>query len=325
MILPALTLALMVAGVVPPAIHASPASPPASGTLLAPIEAGLPAPIDEGLIVAPVYLNADGPFLFLVDTGATHTLVSRRVAERVGLRPAPVSGKRERPRIRSLGGSMGATLAIAGTLRVDSASFRDVPVLLAELSALRALDPALDGVIAQDLLATRNHLIDHVGGRLRFDEDGAIRRELSGIPVPLAQSHNRPMLTGLTRPSGERLALRLVLDSAATHVILLNDVSRPIARRLAPLPQRRVLSTHGGDRVVPMVRLDTLTLPTALLGELAAAVTPMPADQGRLEDGLLPTSLFRALYFDVAAGTVILNPVRKARGTASDDAALTRK
>jgi hypothetical protein len=35
---------------------------------------------------------------------------------------------------------------------------------------------------------------------------------------------------------------------------------------------------------------------------------PLAAGQRRVEDGLLPTHLFHALYFDHAAGAVILNP-----------------
>lgn len=277
---------------------------------------------DDGLLLAPVYLNGEGPFLFLVDTAGTHTLVSHRLGARLRLRAAAVDATEEPARrIESLGRSRAAVSGLVDELRVDDERFVQAPVLLTALSALRALDPRIEGVLGQDLLGTRHHMLDYASGRLRFDADGAIRRSLSGIPVPLAWSHRRPMLTAVTGSDGvgeRRRLLRLVLDSAATHAVLLDDDTRPdvraLARRERPEESRR-LTTHGGDHVVPLLRLDRLVLPTAILDEVEAVVTPLPTGQQRAEDGLLPTRLFSALYFDADTRTVLLNPVRKTRET----------
>lgn len=273
---------------------------------------------DDGLLLAPVHLNGEGPFLFLVDTAGTHTLVSKRLGARLLLTTPAAEPAR---RIESLGRSRAAVSGLVDELRVDDERFSQAPVLLTALSPLRALDPRIEGVLGQDLLGTRNHMLDYADGRLRFDADGSIRRSLSGIPVPLAWSHRRPMLTAVTGSdaAGERRRLlRLVLDSAATHAVLLDDDARPDVRALARHErpaERRLLSTHGGDRVVPVLRLDRLVLPTAILDAVEAVVTPLPADQQRVEDGLLPTRLFSTLYFDAETRTVLLNPVRKTRET----------
>src|SRR5262245_56308313 len=38
-----------------------------------------------GRIVAPVMVNGQGPFKFMVDTGANHSLISTAIAERLGI------------------------------------------------------------------------------------------------------------------------------------------------------------------------------------------------------------------------------------------------
>lgn len=64
-----------------------PAQPPADTALLA-----SPTRSDQiGRILVPVMLNGSGPFLFVVDTGASHSTISPRAAAALGLAPAPDS------------------------------------------------------------------------------------------------------------------------------------------------------------------------------------------------------------------------------------------
>jgi predicted aspartyl protease len=51
-----------------------------------------PTRIDRiGRIVAPVYINGQGPFRLVVDTGASHTTVSPELAKKLGLESSPES------------------------------------------------------------------------------------------------------------------------------------------------------------------------------------------------------------------------------------------
>jgi predicted aspartyl protease len=68
-----------------------------------------PTRIDRiGRIVAPVYINGQGPFRLVVDTGASHSTVSPQLAQKLGLEPAPdsrimlngVTGVEEVPAVR---------------------------------------------------------------------------------------------------------------------------------------------------------------------------------------------------------------------------------
>jgi len=77
----------------------------------------------------------------------------------------------------------------------------------------------------------------------------------------------------------------------------------------------------SGEQVVPVVDVRlALLFPTMRLPHIDASIVPLPREVSRLDDGLLPTHLFRALYFDRASATVILNPrVDRLSGTAGAD------
>jgi len=97
----------------------------------------------RGVWIAQVVLNGSPPARFLVDTGASVTLVSPGLARRVGIEPAPnVAGT-------ALQTVTGHTVGAAGTIRsvrVGSIEARDVPVVIH--------DPGLDvdGILGNTFL-----------------------------------------------------------------------------------------------------------------------------------------------------------------------------
>ncbi len=77
------------------------------------------------------------------------------------------------------------------------------------------------------------------------------------------------------------------------------------------------MSNHGGSRPVMTATVDRLELTEGTaLRDVMTALVPMDPEQGRIEDGLLPASLFRAIYFDNRANEVVLTG-QEAVGTAS--------
>src|SRR5512137_267770 len=66
-----------------------------------------------GRIWAPVLINGKGPFRLVLDTGASHSAITQRVADEVGL---PISTKAAR--LRGVTGS-----AVVSTVKADSLEF----------------------------------------------------------------------------------------------------------------------------------------------------------------------------------------------------------
>lgn len=108
------------------------------------------------------------PARFLVDTGASGTVIDRSSAARWG-----IGGGSETRSAVGCAGSTQATAVVIGELRVDEMVLHDMPVSVVDLShpneALEAIGAArVDGVIGGDLLSQKEAVIDYATAELRL-------------------------------------------------------------------------------------------------------------------------------------------------------------
>jgi hypothetical protein len=269
----------------------------------------------NGLVLVPVTLNrAEGPHLFVLDTGAETTMLSDRLARRLGL----VATSRDRMEMPS--GSRTVDIGHLSELRLGSERFAGVEVLWTDLQHLRAVDSRIEGVIAQDVLRTRNFFLDYESRRLVFDAADA-GRVARGESIPIEWAQNRPMVRTQMHADGDGLVgveRRLVIDRAASHMILFDPGDAPrdapgdatvrrsleTLRRGATTPM--TMTDHGGSAPVMTATVRRLSLASMCLRNVRAALVPVDPRLGRAEDGLLPASFFRAVYFNNRANVVVL-------------------
>jgi predicted aspartyl protease len=254
----------------------------------------------ERLVIVPVRVNGEGPFDFLLDTGTTTTLVTTELAARLSLRAADrltlvtAAGERAAPRVRL------TRLALGGR------EARDVEALALELDAVRRLDGRVAGVLGQNFLRHFNYALDYARRQIEFDAGPCAWR---GARVPFVTSEGKMIVPA--RPDAGP-DFRLALDAGATALILFRrPEGLPASLGLGgPSGSARAV-TEAGSRAATLARLAALRVGAERLSGLTVAFLP-DADGGapRAEDGLLPTSLFRAVYFNNAEGYVIFNPKR---------------
>jgi hypothetical protein len=131
--------------------------------------------------------------------------------------------------------------------------------------------------------------LDHARQQVMFD---APRRP--DAVLPLDEREGRPAVR--LQPRRSREALSLVLDSGLSVPVLFE-------KHGTPLPMNRVAGgffqteTIAGAARLPMAHLEG-ELGVLRLDATPAAVQDDAAAGGREEDGLLPTRLFRIVYFD---------------------------
>ena len=164
---------------------------------------------------------------------------------------------------------------------------------------MRALDADIRGVVGQDLLRGANWWLDYRGRALIEDADGALAGSTVGERIAVHWAADRPAVDA-SLPDGS--PLRLILDSAAGSALLFREP----AATADPVGTAR-LTTHEGVATVALVTIGPLRLGSAMLPRLDVALV---GTAGRPEDGLLPTGLFDAVYFDNRAGAVVINPRR---------------
>jgi Aspartyl protease len=254
-----------------------------------------------GYLLVPVTLNGAGPFEFLLDTGATTTMIKPALARRLEL---PLG---ERESIASTTSKNVAEWSRLESLTIGSTTIVAPDVLVAPLGAVGGLGARVQGVLGNDVLGRNSFLLSYAKERLEIDGDGSLAARVSGTHTPLHQTHGRLALEaevpGVLRP------LSLVLDSGCLSVFLFEKAPGDLGAALGA--NRGVLAVHTatGVRGLPTGELRGLRLAGSALGSLQALIVRDPAAlEGREEDGLLPTSLFREFWFDHEGSFLILNP-----------------
>jgi len=249
------------------------------------------------LVIVPVTVNGTGPYPFLLDTGATSSMIDQALADRLSLARLGTA-------IQETSTSAQTVDLVRTTLALGSVE-RDGDVICGFLGAVQAVDPAIRGVLGQDLLRGQNWWLDYRGASLVEDTEGDLAAIDIGERLSVHWHGGRPAIDAM---SSDQSRLRLVLDSAASSPVLF----RP------PLPNLRhagagsgVLTTLDGPATVTMAFVGPLRAGRASIPRSAAAVFPETASR-RTEDGLLPTGLFEGIYFDNRSGEVVLNPRRAA-------------
>jgi predicted aspartyl protease len=130
-----------------PLVHAQPLPSTAAPAESAEI---VPTGVDQSLrLTVPVMINGQGPFQFVIDTGADRTVISTQLADRLDLVPA---GK---ARLHAMGGSRDVRIVNVSTLQVSTKVLRDVTA-----AALPAENLGADGLLGVDSLKGQRVVID---------------------------------------------------------------------------------------------------------------------------------------------------------------------
>ena len=253
--------------------------------------------IHDRFVLVPVMVNETGPHSFLLDTGATSTMLSPTLVKRLRLSNAGSA-------VQETATHAGRVALVRASLAVGSVARPEVEVIATPLDAVQALDHRIVGVLGQDVLRSSNWWLDYEGSVLVADTEGRYLARGLGERVAVHWQAERPAVDVLLP---DRKSLRLVLDSAASSPLLFREV----AGTSASADGWARLTTHFGESRARQVMVGPLRVGALVVASFAAAmVGDMAAD--RAEDGLLPTGLFEGIYFDNRAGAVIFNPRRSA-------------
>ena len=105
---------------------------------------------DDALrMTVPVMINGQGPFQFVIDTGADRTVISTELADRLGL---PEAGK---ARLHAMGGERDVRLVSVDSVAVSTNVVRDV-----RAAALPARNLGADGMLGIDSLKGQRIIMD---------------------------------------------------------------------------------------------------------------------------------------------------------------------
>jgi predicted aspartyl protease len=221
-----------------PLVHAQP-TPPAAAEASAD---DLKTTTDKSLrLTVPVMVNGQGPFQFLIDTGADRTVLSTELADRLGLASA---GK---ARLHAMGGSRDVRIVKVDSVQVSTNIVRNV-----RAAALSAQNLGAEGLLGIDSLRGQRVVID-------FDTS-----TMKVVPSTEAEEAVPPdasliVVTARTR-LGQLVMVDADADSQKIWVVVDTGSQNSVANtRLRTLLTRRIRKTD----IKPISLIDVLGKTTA--------------------------------------------------------------
>jgi predicted aspartyl protease len=243
--------------------------------------AGCPIPLEptRTAFVTTVWIGSNGPFRFLLDTGATTTVVERSVAERIGLQPSRTIAA------VSTTGTVDVQEATVDDLRAGEVSVAHTPVLITSLPRFASHGP-LHGILGMSFFAGRALLIDG-------------RRRCVSVDVPLPHGIALEAHEVAGRVAIEVNGLNFIIDSGASFPVLTSERARASATDEGTFE----MTSAAGRR-----RARTATIPVLHIGRmtLRGVAAAFASARDPREDGLLPITLFDSVYIAADRKEVVI-------------------
>jgi hypothetical protein len=212
-----------------------------------------------GRVMAPVFVNDVGPFAFVVDTGASSSVISPRVVRRLALVADPARSKL----LRGITGS-----EVVPTVAVESLTAGDIRLVQRQLPVV---EPRVfadsDGIFGADAFGRGCLYVNFTQSTVSILDKGCprvddtwetLRTELrfGGLPVARAYVGRVPVLaiidTGAERSLGNRAllaasGLEQALEDPATHHQVFAATSQAVFGHVVPTPAVRLGTIEIGN------------------------------------------------------------------------------
>ncbi|HTI67288.1 MAG TPA: retroviral-like aspartic protease family protein [Caulobacteraceae bacterium] len=204
-------------------------------------------------LTAPVMINGQGPFDFVVDTGANRSVISEELAARLQLPPG-------RPTmVHGITGVRAADTVKVATFNLGVRQASNLSIATLPLGPLRAA-----GLLGVDGLKNQRIVFDLPGSRLQILKSGAAPATPGGAVIPARRRFGQLTVVD-TDLDGVRVSVLIDSGSESTvgNTALRNLVQR---NRRSEQLQRVSLTGATGDSViadygaVPKFRLGSLTI-----------------------------------------------------------------
>ena len=265
----------------------------------------VPMKLANGIPMVQVLLNNRGPYPFVLDTGATVTVIRSRL-------------------LKELQVSLGSPVLIAGSLgkathqrssirsvEVAGLAVHDVEVVTMDGSPLSNVPADVQGILGENFLEDFDLLLDNDRKLLMLDRSSQLEDSLTGEHIQVSRSGifrgapatGKILLAG-TVPDLLLNPATFLLDSAANTVLLY-----PLQDEVLIVSLPHYVSVESLDRSqLCSVRSSHLDMGGHRYRDLTMTICHGVSHGGAVNEGLLPTSIFHRLFLCHRNGYLIANP-----------------
>jgi predicted aspartyl protease len=197
----------------------------------------------QPLILLPVEVNGDGPFEFILDTGAGTSLLSSELGQRLGVK---IIGSKEG---QSAGGAVSVSLAKVSSLAVASAKLDNVDVGLVDLSHIgKTVGAKIDGDLGYNFLRHFRITLDYRKSEIRLDDPK--RFELAGQSAAVTEvamrlaNPSKPLILVDVYANG-RGPFQFAIDTGTSTTAITPELAKQLSVASSPIGP----ATTGGAHV----------------------------------------------------------------------------
>lgn len=267
--------------------------------------------IQNAQVIVPVTINQNGPYDFLLDTGAQITTVDPALAKALDLKIEGTTG------IIGVGNYARTPFTTLDSVYAGSEAVEHVMAVIQDLGQIRMEDSRVRGVLAGNFLENFGLLIDYQQHIVCLDKGDAMEPKLKGQHVGLVTMSNSEKgspapyrLIVPVRLSGlGKEPLLLQLDSGINVPLLYpsGQTAHLVETGMSPLRSR---GTDGVDHAFAVlssqeVQIGPHTLRAIPFVMPVSRTTNLPRPE---VDGLLPTALFQRVYINYSHHYAVLEP-----------------
>ena len=220
----------------------------------------------QPLILLPVQVNGDGPFEFILDTGAGTSLLSSDLAKKLKIKI--ISTKEG----QSAGGKISVSLAKVDSLAVGQAKLDDVDVGIVDLTHIgNTIGTKIDGDVGYNFLKHFRITIDYHDCEIRLDEPRRIQRlgrsSKAEVPMRLA-SLAKPLLLVDVHANGDG-PFQFAIDTGTSTTAIAPELAQQLGLKSSPVGP---LTTGGAQVNVTAGTLESFKVGRAGVDDLVVVV-----------------------------------------------------
>jgi predicted aspartyl protease len=196
----------------------------------------------QPLILVPVRVNDEGPFDFILDTGAGTSLLSTELAKQLGVK---IIGAKEG---QSAGGKVSVSLARVDSLAVGETRLPAIDVGIVDLSHVgKTIGAQIDGDLGYNFIKHFRITIDYRKLEIRFEDPKRVEQfgnaPLTEIPMRLANPA-KPLILVDVYANG-RGPFQFAIDTGTSTSAITPELARQLGVTSAPIGA----ATTGGAQI----------------------------------------------------------------------------
>jgi hypothetical protein len=257
-------------------------------------------------------INHEGPYEFLLDTGAQISIVEPSLAEQLHLKPQGDIN------VISVAANATAKLVALDLVEVGTFAVQQPVAAVQSMAQFKRIDPEIRGLLGGNFLVHFDLLLDYGHKFICLDDSDKLRQSFEGERVPMMQwtgrpsdsSIPKPILISARLPEDRSSSTILKLDSGTNAPVLFTKpLEMPVASTMGHQARSGAATGAAAQYFVALPVKDVQVGPHTWVEVKFVAPLNNTQPTGRIGmDGLLPTQLFKRVLISYAGEYVVFNP-----------------